>query len=832
MPVTGLSSADANRRFVTDGANELPHNIDHGVWPAIREVLAEPMFRLLLGAGLIYLLLGDLAEAMLLLLFAGFASFITVYQKLRTEHALDALRDLSSPRALVIRDGSQRRIAGREVVRGDLIVLAEGDRVPADGALVEAVYLQTDESLLTGESVPVTKQVAASPANRDAETHVYAGTLIVRGHGMATITATGVHCELGKIGTLLQEVKQPPTPLTLQLRSLVRTVASIGLVLSAGMVLLYGFKYGEWLPGILAGIALAMALLPEEFPVVMTVFLALGARRLAEHQALTRRADTIEALGAATVLCTDKTGTLTVNQMTVVELKPCESAVWRLGTALPPASLELARSARLACAEAPTDPMEQAIHALPVTLGEGARLRHEYPLRPELLAVTQVWEMARTAYWRVAAKGAPEAIARLCHLPEKERAAMQIQVDDMAARGLRVLAVASGHTSTGHRPAAPSEFDLRWIGLLGLADPLRDTVPGAAVQCRQAGIRVVMITGDYPVTARAIALQAGFSADNVNTGEEIDRLTDAELDQLVARMTVCARASPRHKLRIVDALKRCGEIVGMTGDGVNDAPALRAAHIGIAMGARGTDVAREAASIVLLDDDFSTIVTAVRGGRRIYDNLRKALAYIVAIHVPIAGLALVPLLFGWPMLLGPVHIVFMELIVDPVCSVAFEAESEEAAVMRRPPRDSQAPLFHGRLVAWSVIQGCMVLALLLIQFLWLRSHGVTDDQARAQTFLMLVIANIALIFVNRSFSPSLAEAFTRANRVLWPALLIIAALLTAAFGIPIVRELFQFATLELDSLAMVFSGCSCLLVALQMIKRWWGPYVAGAKAAS
>jgi Ca2+-transporting ATPase len=673
------------------------------------------MLALLMGGGVIYLALGDVKEAMILLVFATLSIVITVVQETRTERVLERLRDLTSPRALVIRDGERKRIAGREVVRGDIVLLGEGDRVPADAVLLHSQDLQIDESLLTGESVPVRKCVGDVTSTQqprpggDDLPYVFSGSLVVRGSGLAEVIATGALSEIGKIGQSLSALETEPPRLQAQTRQLVRVFAVVGGAVSVLAVLLYGTLRGGWLDVVLAGIALGMSMLPEEFPVVLTVFMAMGAWRISRADVLTRRAAAIETLGSATVLCTDKTGTLTENRMTIVELRPRGGGIYRpregSGAIMSEDLRDLVEFGLLASARESFDPMERAFHDLGrEQLADIEHLHrsewklvHAYGLRPSLLAMSHVWQTAQQEFV-VAAKGAPEAIAHLCHLTGADVAAMMQSVDAMADEGLRVLGVARASFVGQTWPESQHDFEFEFLGLVGLADPVRPSVPAAVTKCRSAGIRVVMITGDYPATARAIARQAGLDAEDLVTGNKLERLSKRELARRVRTATVFARILPEQKLRIVKALKANGEIVAMTGDGVNDAPSLKAAHIGVAMGGRGTDVAREASSIVLLDDDFGSIVKSVRLGRQIYDNLRKAMGFIFAVHVPIAGLALLPLLLGLPILLGPVHIAFLEMVIDPVCTLVFEAEAEEDDVMRRPPRAPDQPLFSGPLI--------------------------------------------------------------------------------------------------------------------------------------
>lgn len=832
---SGLTESEAAARLKADGYNELPRARQRTVPRIALEILKEPMFALLLGSGAIYLILGDVEEALLLLAFATISVAIAIVQESRSENVLKALRDLSSPRALVIRDGTRRRIAGREVVAGDLLVLSEGDRVAADGTLRASGDLLVDESLLTGESVPVRKLAGKSGAparpGGDDLPFVFSGSLVVRGHGLAEVTATGPRSEMGKIGTTLRDIESVPPRLTVQTRRLVRVAAAGGLAVSVAAVLLYGALRGDWLAALLGGIAIGMSMLPEEFPLVLTVFMVMGAWRISRARVLTRRAAAIETLGSATVLCTDKTGTLTENRMTVAELR-VDGQIHRPASAalepLSPAFAPLVECGVLASAIEPFDPMEQAFHALERATRadgphphEGRSLSRAWGLRPELLAVTHAWQSERGDDHVVAVKGAPEAVAHLCRFDAAGMARLRDEVDAMAADGMRVLGVARTLVSEPSWPDSPSELAFTFLGLVGLADPLRPQVPAAVAECQAAGIRVVMITGDYPVTAQAIARQARLRSDAVVTGERIETASDAELADIVRDAAIFARIQPVQKLRIVQALKARGEVVAMTGDGVNDAPSLKAADIGIAMGGRGTDVAREAASIVLLDDDFGSIVKAVRLGRRIYDNLRKAMGYIVAVHVPIAGLALLPLLFGTPIVLAPIHIAFLEMVIDPVCSVVFEAEPDERDLMDRPPRPPQSALIPASLVGWSLLQGGLALVLVGAVYLIGLHRNMPEPELRALAFITLVLTNVGLILVNRSFSSSLWSAVSRRNPALWAVLAIALPLLLAAVSWAPVETLFRFGPLHLDDLAISIGAAVILLAALEALKRLW-----------
>lgn len=829
----GLSAVEAESRLRADGYNELPH-AERRTWLRIGlEVLREPMLALLLGGGAVYLALGDRTEAVILLVFAMTSVVITVVQEARTERVLEALRDLTSPRALVIRDGRHIRVPGREVVRGDVVVLAEGDRVPADAVLLRAHDVLVDESLLTGESVPVRKssdRIGGGEPRKpggDDRPYIFSGTLVVRGRAVAEVIATGAGSEIGKIGQSLTRVELEAPRLRLQTRRLVAVFGAVGAAVSVLAVLLYGLLRGGWLEAFLGGIALGMSMLPEEMPVVLTVFMAMGAWRISRARVLTRRAPAIETLGSATVLCTDKTGTLTENLMTVVELRLLDGrsvAPGESSPGIPPQFAGLVRYGVLACAPDPLDPMERAFHELARASrstaragGDARELVRSYGLRPDLLAVSQVWRTPGGEHV-VACKGAPEAVADLCRLDEDGRASIRREADAMAAKGLRVLAVAQGAVDGARLPSSQRQLRLSLVGLAGLADPLRRGVLEAVEECRSAGIRVVMITGDYPSTARAISERAGIDSGSVIAGDEISTMNDAELAERARTASVFARVMPDQKLRIVEALKAAGEIVAMTGDGVNDAPSLKAAHIGIAMGGRGTDVAREASSLVLLDDDFGSIVKAIRLGRRIYDNLRKAVAFIFAVHVPIAMLALVPLLSGLPLLLGPIHIAILEMVIDPVCSLVFEAEGEESDIMQRPPRAATEPLFPTSWVSWSLSQGVAAFFLVGAVFAAALWRHMPEPEVRAITFFALVASIIGLIFVNRSFGAALRAAVGSRNRALGYVLAAVAVALGAALLWPVGRQLLQFGPLHADDLVIVTGAAAALVVVLQLLK--------------
>ncbi|WP_159016254.1 cation-translocating P-type ATPase [Cognatiluteimonas profundi] len=758
----GLSSDEAAARLQRDGANALPEPERKHPWATVASVLREPMLLLLLAATAVYMLLGDPQEAALLGASVLVVIGLTVYQERKSERALQALREMATPRARVIRDGEPRMVPSLDVVVGDVLLVAEGERIAADARVLDETDLYADESLLTGESVPVRRGVAQA-ADEDALLH--ASTLVVRGHGRAVVVATGSRTAVGRIGVALRSIHVEPTAMQREMRRIVVVFAALALAACVMMSVLYLMTRGGWLPALLAGLTLAMATIPEEFPVVLAVFLALGAWRMAQQQALVRRTPAIEALGATTVLCTDKTGTLTENRMAVAELRSdgeCGDA-----GSTNAALRRLLDIAALASRLHSHDPMERALHEAAGFTGDGPgapRHLREYPLSPGCPAVTHVWLQADGV--RIAAcKGAPETVADLCRLQPDERGHVLGEVDAMARRGLRVLAAASADATT--IPPGMGDFAFRWCGLVGFADPLRAGVPEAVAEARAAGVRVIMLTGDHLETARAIARQAGLDGEgDVILGRDIEAMDDDTLAHRVANSNVFARVHPEHKLRLVNALKRDGHVVAMTGDGVNDAPALMASHVGIAMGGRGTDVAREAASIVLLDDNFVTVVHAIRQGRNIYANIRRAVHYILAVHVPIAGLALLPLLAGGPLVLLPLHVVFLELIIDPACSIVFEQETATDDIMRRPPRPSGERLLGMASLLVSLGHGAVMFLVVAAVYAIGTWQALPAPQVGSLAFTALVAGNLGLITLYRS-GASMLTTLRHRNVAFW-----------------------------------------------------------------
>jgi Ca2+-transporting ATPase len=820
----GLTDAEILRSRADSGYNELPSSKEKSSLTIIVQVFKEPMFILLLSCGILYFILGDSGEAMMLLASVAIVIGITYYQERKTARALEALRALSSPRALVIRNATKQRIAARDVVPGDLLILQEGDRICADAIVLECLNLKIDESLLTGEAMAVNKiagradQKFIFPSEGDSP-FVYSGTLVIQGHGVAIVVATGSQSQFGKIGQSLSTLPEESSPLQKESKRIIKTFSILGFSVSLLVILLYGLMRHDWLHAVLEGLSLAMAMLPEEFAVVLTLFMALGAWRMSKKNVLTRKPAAIETLGAVTVLCADKTGTLTHNKMTVRKLIVndlvfhCDSNDRQ---SLPPKYHKLMEGAILASQHHPFDPMEQAF----LTLGQQQLihadqlhadrvLEKEYPLSPALAAMTHVFKTNNDSTARVACKGSPEAIAELCHFTNEQKEKLIQQTATLAAQGLRVLAVASADFPTNSTlPEKQNDFSFSYQGLIGLEDPLRDSISDDLQLCYSAGIRVIMITGDYPATAQNIAQQMGLkNFTKVITGSTLSTMSDDELRNEIKNCNVFARVIPQQKLRLVNALKDNGEIVAMTGDGVNDAPALKAAHVGIAMGQRGTDVAREASAMVLLDDNFSSIIAAIRMGRSIYTNLQKAMAYIFSVHIPIAGLTLLPVLFSnLPIILFPLHIAFLELIIDPVCSLIFEGEGEEKNTMTVPPRDATKVAFGKKRVLISFLQGFYVLIISLCVYFIALYLDRTEEETRALTFTTLVVGNIGLILINRSWTRTILETIKEKNASLKWVIGGAVLFLFAVLYIRPLRKLFHFDLLHPDDLLICLAA--------------------------
>ncbi len=813
LSLQGLSSQQVKLLQAEHGFNELPVEKRKSLLRVAIEVVKEPMFMLLIGCAALYTVMGDISEGLIMLSTVLLMVGISLFQNYRSEKAMDALRKLSSPRVHVLRDGRWQVIAGRELVPGDIVKISEGDRMAADLRILDATSLEVDESMLTGEAFAVKKE-------KEVDAALYSGTLLVKGRAIAQVSFTGISARIGSIALALLHPKEQKTLLQIEMANFVRRIGVVAVLLCLLIVGVYYWVRGDFLASILNGLAAAMAILPEEFPVVFTIFLALGAWRLSRVNVLTRQPSAIESLGSATVLCSDKTGTITQNKMEVAMVKSAKAM--GLGDANEISDYEIIRRAAMASPLDSVDPMEHAFfRALEqkeqLNLSKQVLIK-EYPLKHDLLAMTRVLkdEEGRVV---AAAKGAPEAIVALWGLEGKSKEAVFEEVAIMAAAGCRVIAVSIAVVKSTSLPDSQIDLQYLFIGLIGLEDPIRPEVPDAIRLCTKAGIRVVMITGDHALTAHAIGKKIGLQSELILSGIEMAALTDDDLSEVLQRCNIFARIQPEQKLRLVHRLKAIGEVVAMTGDGVNDAPALKAADIGIAMGNKGTDVARESATLVLLDDNFASIVTGIRLGRRIYDNLQKAMSYILAIHVPIIGLTLTPAFWGtMPLLLLPLHIIMMELIIDPVCSIAFEFEQEEKGNMNHPPRKNNVSFFGGRQLISSFFHGLLLFIITLVTFLLSFKEGHSVEQARMIAFSSLLIGNLFLIFSKLSKTRTVIEYMVNFNLTILIIGLFVGALLIALAVIPPLQDLLKLQWPGWQHYSVAIASSLILLAILELNK--------------
>ena len=811
----GLTDAAVTRSRAENGRNVLTTDARSGLFTTVREVVAEPMFLLLLAACAVYFALGRAAEAVTLIGALVVVAGISVYQAVRSDRALGALRELTQPQAHVQRNGHQTTVPVEDLVVGDEVLVAEGERLPADGTLHDLNDFAVDEAILTGEAVPVAK-VTGAPA--------FAGTSTVSGSAWLTVTAVGAQTQLGRIGQRIATIAPEKTPLQVQVNQFVLRMAWLG---AGAFALVWGINYarsGDWVTALLFGLTLAMSILPEEIPVAFSSFMALGAARLSRIGVLTKQPQTVESLGSATVICADKTGTLTQDGMRVRHLYDgATDALVPLpdlpaGAAAPTLSVTAATVlayARWASETAPFDPMEQAIVAAfaaanPAGAAAAYPMVHEYPLAGTPPMMTHV-RQAPTGEILVAGKGAVEHILAVCRPEPAVADRIRSITKKLSEEGLRVLGVASGTYSPPAFPVQQDDFTWSFLGLIALENPPKPNAGAVIEAFTAAGIQVKMITGDYAETAQAIARQVGLpGADTLLTGQEVLAMDEPTLRQRAATTAVFARMFPEAKLRVVEALKANGEVVAMTGDGVNDGPAMKAAHIGVAMGRRGTEVARQAASLVLVNDDLSSMVEAIAQGRRIYQNFKKAVFYVVSIHIPIILAVAVPLLANWKWanLFSPVHIIFLELVMGPTCSIAFENEPAEAGQMQQPPRPLTATFLAGAELGRSVVQGLGIAGAVLGVYYAAMHQGEPAPVVRTLVFATLVLSNIFLTLANRSFTQSVFRTIRVPNRVLWLMLSLTFGLLLATLFVPAAQRLFGFAPVAAGALGW------CALAAL------------------
>ncbi len=781
--------------------SEPPGNI----WPVLRDIVAEPMFLLLVATSLVYSILGELHEALFMAAAIVMVSAISFFQDRRSRKALDTLKLYSRVKSRVIRNGRVVHIQSEDIVVGDFVVVEEGALIPADGILRQGNDFTVNESILTGEAFTVAKDV-----NDPQNNHVYQGTIVSSGLAVFETTEVGTHTKLGKIGKSLGEIREEKTPLQLQIETFVKRMAIAGV---AVFLLIWTFNYVEsrdLLGSLLKGLTIVMSILPEEIPVAFTTFMALGAWRLMQQGVIVKQIKTVETLGSATVICIDKTGTITENRMELQKIysharrETISAGEWNRED-----TQKIIEVAMWASEPIPFDPMEKALHDAYARYTEsdqriGAKMIYEYPLSGKPPIMTHVF---KTASGRVvvAAKGAPETILRLSRLNNEEKSIARNHWASLAREGYRVLGVAEAPEHQGGFPPNQEQFGFQFFGFVAFFDPPKANIPSVVQDFYKAGLGLKIITGDNETTTSAIARQIRLKSPDVAiNGEDLVKMDDASLHRAVATSNIFTRMFPEAKLRIVNALKDQDQVVAMTGDGVNDGPALKAAHIGIAMGKRGTEIAKQASALVLVDDDLSKMVDAIAMGRKIYGNLKKAIQYIISIHIPIILTVSVPLFLGWmyPDIFTPVHVIFLELIMGPTCSIVYENEPLEKKAMEQPPREMAFSFLSWHELRMSILQGLAITAGTLSSYQYAVADGMSEDMTRTMVFVTLIVANIFLTLANRSFYYSMLSAAFYHNTLMRAIILSTVALALMIVYTPLLNEFFHLEPLDFHELML------------------------------
>lgn len=797
-PVTGLSSSqvlEARKQF---GANQLNYKKENGFWDALKSLIKEPMLILLLVAASIYFISGETGDGFFMAFAIVLVATISLYQDSRSRNALEKLKNFTQAKSKVIRNGRTEEINSEDLVLGDSLIVEEGTSIAADGTIVHSNDFSVNESILTGESLSVSK-------DKDSADHfVYKGTTVASGLAIATITAIGNETKLGKIGKSLENIQEEKTPLELQINNFVKKMVLVGAVVFIGVWAINYFQSYHLLDSLLKSLTLAMSILPEEIPVAFTTFMALGAWRLMKLGIVVKQMKTVETLGSATVICTDKTGTITENKMSLAKLFLLHSQqITEAGNISNEAEKALLRLAMWASEPIPFDPMEIALHAAYAkTHGEDERkhykIIHEYPLEGKPPMMTHLFE-DEAGQRIIAAKGAPEALMKVCNLSVEEKTQIEQAINALAVDGYRLLAVAEADFAGNHFPSTQQEFQFSFKGMVAFYDPPKKNIKAVLKHFYKAGITVKIVTGDNAATTTAIAKQIGFKGyEKSITGEELMQLSDQDLKARVLDTQVFTRMFPEAKLKIIEALKAQHEIVAMTGDGVNDGPALKAAHIGIAMGKKGTEIAKQAASLILVNDDFSKMVDAVAMGRKIYTNLKKAIQYIISIHIPIILTVFIPLVLGWlyPNIFFPVHIIFLELIMGPTCSIIYENEPMEPNTMKQKPRPFTTTFFKWKELTTSIMQGLFITAGTLFAYQYAVYQGFSESITRSMVFSVLVAANVFLTLVNRSFYYSVWTTLKYKNNLVLLIIGITIAITALLLYVPPFARFFLFAPLD------------------------------------
>jgi len=820
--INGLSQQEVLAAKEKFGSNSLDYKKENGFLEAAKSLVKEPMVILLLVASIIYFISGDIGDGIFLVSAIVLVATISLYQYSRSRNALEKLKNFTQPTCKVIRDGEIVEISSEELVLGDSLMVEEGTSISADGIIIRSNDFSVNESILTGESLSVEKD----PSKED--NLIFRGTSVASGLAIATITAIGNGTKLGKIGKSLESIEEEETPLELQIGSFVKKMVIVGAIVFLVVWGINFFKSHDVLDSLLKALTLAMSILPEEIPVAFTTFMALGAWRLMKMGVVVKQMKTVETLGSATVICTDKTGTITENKMSLAKIFVLGfDKISEPENTLTDAEKNLIEIAMWASEPIPFDPMEialQAAYAKIISQDErpNFELVHEYPLGGKPPMMTHIF--ANKAGKRfIAAKGAAEAIINVSILTDAEKQKIKEVIETLAKEGYRILAVGEAQFIGNNYPATQQEFEFDFKGLVAFYDPAKKNIEAVLNSFYNAGIDVKIITGDNAATTTAIAKQIGFKGyERSLTGDELMQLSETELQKRVKDTNLFTRMFPEAKLRIINALKAQNEIVAMTGDGVNDGPALKAAHIGIAMGKKGTEIAKQAASLILVEDDLSKMVDAVAMGRKIYTNLKKAIQYIISIHIPIVLIVFIPLALGWlfPNIFSPVHIIFLELIMGPTCSIIYENEPMEKNTLSQQPRPATNTFFSWNELTISIIQGLMITAGTLAVYQYSVHEGYNESLTRTLVFATLIIANIFLTLVNRSFYYSIFTTLMYKNNLVLLIITITLALMGLLIFVPMLANFFGFSPMNISQFGICNAIGFISVIWLEVVK-WW-----------
>jgi len=815
----GLSEAEVNSSREKYGINKIEPERS-GAWAILWEILEEPMLILLFAISIIYVIVGDYGEALFMFVAIVAVSGISFYQDNRSKKALEELEKLNEPLSTVIRNSKVEKITSHEIVVGDLCITEEGKMINADGRIVHSNDYSVNESSLTGESFSVFKSADSE------DKYIYSGTISVSGLAVFEVEAIGKNTKIGKIGESIASIQQESSPLQIQIRQFVKWMAIAGIFI---FLLVWAYSYLQsksFVDSLLNGLTMAMSVLPEEIPVAFTTFMALGAWKLMREGVIIKRSSVVETLGSTTVICTDKTGTITENSMHLSKLYDYRSdKIYDDTDFEDPKLTKLIDYAMWSSEPVPFDPMEKTLHQIyEKTTRDDQRkqyeLFHEYPLEGKPPMMTHLFR--NDAGNRIiAAKGAPEAILAVSSLDEAEKEKLRALYKAFGKEGFRVLGVAKSVFPTNDFPEKQQDFEFDFLGFVVFYDPPKKGIENVFKKIYDAGIQVKVITGDNADTTASIAAQAGIvnTSEGLN-GSDLATYSEDQLMSVAERTVLFTRMFPEAKLAVINALKKKGEVVAMLGDGVNDGPALKAAHIGVAMGNKGTEIAKAAAALVITNDDLDKLVLGIAAGRRIYANIKKAIQYIISIHIPIILTVSLPLFLGWlyPQIFSPVHVIFMELVMGPTCSIVYESEPMEKNTMQKPPRSLGDTFLNIKELAISIIQGLAITAGVLFAYQWAVQNGGSEENTRTMVFTTLIFANILLSLVNRSFYYSVIESFKYKN-ILFP--IVIGVTLILLFSILYVQpfaRFFDVTALDASELGMSIAIASVSVLWFELYK--------------